>query len=342
MNELLQNFLTYLEEQVQNGSIYVWSGQGENGDEITEAWIYRCEPTESGGKTGNCFWKERIAEGKGDVLRAYDCSGLIMYYLQNLKGILKNDMSSNSLKQKCQKISKEQLQPGDFVFRIYQNGTKKGRAYHVGVVVDRDMNVIEAKGRDDGVVKRSIDAQSGYWNYYGHLECLFDETNEVETVPAYWELSRLLKQNTPMMQGDDVKNVQLALMNKGFSCGKCGADGKYGGDTKTAVQNFQRKHGLTADGIVGENTCSQLGGTWSMWELGRLLKLASPLMKGDDVKHVQKALIDRGYFCGNCGIDGKYGSDTQLAVKRFQSANNLVVDGIVGAKTCVALGGTWI
>lgn len=77
MNELLQNFLIW-KSRYKNGSIYVWGGQGERGDEIAEAWIYRCEPTESGAKRVIALWKQRIAEGKKDVLWAYDCSGLIM------------------------------------------------------------------------------------------------------------------------------------------------------------------------------------------------------------------------------------------------------------------------
>ena len=342
MNGLLRDFLAYLEEQVQNGSIYVWGGQGERGVEITEDWICRCEPTEEGAKRVIALWKQRIAEGKGDILRAFDCSGLIMYYLQNLKGVFETDMSSNSLKAKCQMISREQLQPGDFVFRVYKNGAKKGRAYHIGVVVDSALHIIEAKGRDDGIVKRDIDAQMGYWNCCGRLECLYNGIKPEITSPAYWELSRLLKHTSPIMQGEDVKNVQLALMSKGFSCGKHGSDGKYGSDTQTAVRDFQEKNGLAVDGIVGQNTCMELGGIWSLWELKRLLRKASPLMKGEDIKNVQRALIREGYSCGNCGVDGKYGNDTQKAVKRFQSANQLKADGIVGTKTCAALGGRWV
>ena len=68
------------------------------------------------------------------------------------------------------------------MFRIYTDGANKGRAYHVGIVVDAKRNVIEAKGRDDGVVKRDIDAQTGYWNYFGRPECFKDEIEE--DIPA--------------------------------------------------------------------------------------------------------------------------------------------------------------
>ena len=39
-----------------------------------------------------------------------------------------------------------------------------------------------------------------------------------------------------------------------------GVDGKFGNDTKTAVMAYQKKHGLTADGIVGLNTWKKILG----------------------------------------------------------------------------------
>lgn len=35
----LSKFISYLHEQVQNHSIYVWGAQGQQGSAITEAWI---------------------------------------------------------------------------------------------------------------------------------------------------------------------------------------------------------------------------------------------------------------------------------------------------------------
>ena len=57
--------------------------------------------------------------------------------------------------------------------------------------------------------------------------------------------------------GDLVKKVQQKLKNWGYLSGK--VDGIFGNGTKTAVQKFQRKNGLTADGIVGKKTFDALG-----------------------------------------------------------------------------------
>lgn len=61
-------------------------------------------------------------------------------------------------------------------------------------------------------------------------------------------------------------------------------------------------------------------------EYTRLLKKGS---RGDDVKAVQTAL--------HCYPDGIYGDLTTEAVREFQKANNLEVDGIVGRQTWNAL-----
>jgi peptidoglycan hydrolase-like protein with peptidoglycan-binding domain len=39
--------------------------------------------------------------------------------------------------------------------------------------------------------------------------------------------------------------------------------------------------------------------------------------EGEDVKEVQKRLIELGYSCGPDGADGRYGNDTEEAVKKF-------------------------
>jgi hypothetical protein len=59
-------------------------------------------------------------------------------------------------------------------------------------------------------------------------------------------------------RGELVKWLQERLIDLGFSCGPCGADGDFGYCTLTSVQNFQAKHGLSTDGIVGPLTLKAL------------------------------------------------------------------------------------
>ena len=57
--------------------------------------------------------------------------------------------------------------------------------------------------------------------------------------------------------------------------------------------------------------------------------------RGEDVKVLQRALRRAGYDAGT--IDSIFGSGTETAVRAFQRANGLTVDGIVGSRTWAAL-----
>lgn len=57
--------------------------------------------------------------------------------------------------------------------------------------------------------------------------------------------------------------------------------------------------------------------------------------KGDAVKTLQQNLNDLGYNCGK--VDGDFGTNTLDAVKAFQKANKLDVDGVVGPATTKAI-----
>ena len=61
---------------------------------------------------------------------------------------------------------------------------------------------------------------------------------------------------------------------------------------------------------------------------------------GSDVKKLQQALVDAGYSVGSAGVDGIYGSATAAAVKAYQKANGLSVDGIAGNQTLGSLYGS--
>ena len=171
-----QKFIDYLHAQV--GCIYVWGAQGET--DITEEWIRKKETSDANAKRAIDLWKKRIAEGMENIA-AYDCSGLIMRFLID-EGLYKSDLSSRGLYSAAKKLDKRtELIPGDLVFR--HNGE---RIHHVGVFVGNGM-VIEAKGRDDGVVLRLMDASGkSYWNRCGRLDVIGEEEKAPEQdMPHY-------------------------------------------------------------------------------------------------------------------------------------------------------------
>lgn len=81
------------------------------------------------------------------------------------------------------------------------------------------------------------------------LVCAFLQEDESQIADA-----AVLKQGS---KGDLVKEVQTKLIKWGYLTGR--ADGIFGAKTKTAVIKFQRKNGLTADGIIGTRTAQALG-----------------------------------------------------------------------------------
>ncbi len=76
-----------------------------------------------------------------------------------------------------------------------------------------------------------------------------------------------------------------------------------------------------------------------VWTVTRLLKYTRPMLRGDDVKELQTRLTAAGFACGK--IDGVFGQKTQAAVKEYQKAKKLTVDGIAGKNTVTKLGGVW-
>ena len=58
-------------------------------------------------------------------------------------------------------------------------------------------------------------------------------------------------------QSEEVRQIQKKLKNWGYYEGQI--DGIFGSETKKAVIAFQKKNGLTADGIAGKNTLAAMG-----------------------------------------------------------------------------------
>ena len=119
--------------------------------------------------------------------------------------------------------------------------------------------------------------------------------------------------------------------------------GLYVGDN-TVIEAMSTINGVTTSRVTA--------GKWTHWgELKGVdyaddspaepIDTSEPVLrrgnKGEDVKKLQKLLVEKGYSVGSCGIDGDFGTATQKAVKDFQKANKLVVDGVVGAMTWAAL-----
>jgi hypothetical protein len=126
--------------------------------------------------------------------------------------------------------------------------------------------------------------------------------------------------------------LQVALRSWGEYHGAI--DGIAGPMTAAAVRHFQHRKGLTVDGIPGPRTRHALGRLGRPLYGKRLLRIG---MVGWDVAVLQFMLTRRGAPTGI--IDGYFGRETSLALRRFQRRAGLAADAVAGPVTRRALGG---
>lgn len=163
-----------------------------------------------------------------------------------------------------------------------------------------------------------------------------------------FSITRTLKKG---VSGNDVKSLQSALKTLGYFTYPS-LTTYYGDVTVSAVTAFQKKSGLTANGVVDSKTAAAInsalvaksGGTSqtpapststpaALFSITRTLKTG---VTGNDVKSLQSALKTLGYFTYP-SITTYYGSVTAAAVRNFQSKNGLTSNGIVDSKTAAAI-----
>ncbi|MBF2065882.1 MAG: peptidoglycan-binding protein [Calothrix sp. C42_A2020_038] len=133
----------------------------------------------------------------------------------------------------------------------------------------------------------------------------------------------------------EVISIQQCLRQLGYFRGPI--TGNFGPQTQDAVTRFQRANRLPAIGSVGPRTQQLLRRECNARSTGGsgasgVLRLGS---RGQAVSNLQTNLSRLGYYNGP--ITGTFGPQTQQAVIRFQQANRLVADGVVGAGTLQAI-----
>lgn len=156
-------------------------------------------------------------------------------------------------------VSKNNLRMGDIVFFDWD---RSGDCDHVGIVESAgasQVTTIEfntSKGNSgsqsngDGVYRR-------YRTYSQIAHVVRPKYDNAPTpTPSGGNCNVTVKEVSTGSSGIAVKNLQLILNSRGYSCGT--ADGEFGAKTKSAVIAFQKAKGLGADGIVGAKTWTAL------------------------------------------------------------------------------------
>ncbi len=146
-------------------------------------------------------------------------------------------------------------------------------------------------------------------------------------------------------EGYRVKGLQDALHELGLLSAEALREGHgtFGNQTEAAVRALQSKNGIEENGTVGPATW-----TWLIQNVGRhatgkagqngVVVTGRPALKlgheGPLVRELERLLAEYG---ADLKPDGTFDKSTRTAVRDFQRANGLSVDGTVGTATAAAL-----
>ena len=167
----LSDFISYLESQV--GQPYLWGGQHTKLTPYTYIDIIERKETSAQNAEDAIAYCKNLFDNGASVLYAYDCSGLGMYYLQNVTNTYSHDMSANGMMGECEMA--DEPKRGYWVFRL-----NDGKATHIGYMVS-DTEVIHAKGRKYGVTNEKY--KKSYWHTCGIPKCIDFEEPEPQPEP---------------------------------------------------------------------------------------------------------------------------------------------------------------
>lgn len=199
------------------------------------------------------YWRQHAS-------RVWDCNGLAEGLYRDYAGVNINSKARYNYASWCDPkgtgmIPGKYRLPGAAVFW----GDTASNITHVAFLYEPvdadkprgDWYLIEARGVMTGVVKTRLKARKP--NFWGLMTKYFeyDGIRAEDLRPD----DRLLKNGC---EGEDVKQLQTALIRLGYDCGRWGADGDFGDATELALKAFQRDSGLDADGICGPKTRAAL------------------------------------------------------------------------------------
>ena len=247
--------VTALEAALARGDGYIMGATGQDPRKwATGSWWFTQYSGEQRAKA--LYWREHAA-------RVWDCNGLAEGIYQEITGTSINTYARENYASWCGvkgagTIPAARRVPGAAVFW----GSTAASIHHVAYLdkpveaghPEGDWYLIEARGVMYGVVRTRLYSRKP--NYWGWMDKYFDYSVEAGAVPASRHLGDRLLRNGD--EGEDVRELQSALIELGYSCGRWGMDGDFGDATELAVKLYQSRSGLAADGVVGPLTVAAI------------------------------------------------------------------------------------
>ena len=215
-----------------------------------------------------------------------------------------------------------------------------------GVYGTATANAVRAFQRKYGLTADGVVGQTTWKELYDEFLSIQSDNGTPNAYPG-----------TPLREGSSGQNVRLVQFwlkiarTVYTSLESVTVDGKFGTGTASAVRRFQRYFGLTADGVVGRTTWQKLYEVYN--DIANRL-LSSSLRPGEypgvlrtgssgtAVRELQFYLYLMSAYESSIppvSIDGKFGADTERAVRAYQRFAGLTVDGVVGRTTWNSLYG---
>ena len=194
------------------------------------------------------------------ILPHVNCEGMIAAYRAQGRWIEQDDFVP---------------QAGDVIFYDWDDngvGDNTGTSDHVGIVVSVEnyyMTVIEGN-KSDSVSTRTLAIGSRYIRGFAVPDYASKAAGDSSPAPQNDKPAQPVPTKAPdlsflptLSRGSTGRSVVVAqgiLIALGYSCGPDGADGDLGYNSWNAVCRFQRDHGLTVDGVIGQQTWAKMMG----------------------------------------------------------------------------------
>ena len=205
---MLDAFIEYLKAQI--GQPYLWGGQHTKLTPENYVRVIEKKEGDRGKYSDGTTYADAVIdfckkkfENDATVLYGYDCSGLGVYWLCDLKHLYRCDVNANTMMGRC--VLKEgPPRRGWWVFKL--SGSK---ATHIGYMID-DENLVEAKGRKYGVCVTKYKAKD--WDRCG-IPRVFE--NEIDIPPVTGQFVRVLGKSVYVRNSDSTKGRILFTAHRG-------------------------------------------------------------------------------------------------------------------------------